>query len=86
MKLANEGLIGAIEGERLRRNMDQKTFCGLLGFTESHYSMLKTGKRRPTLDTLTILMQKLPSVTPAVTAFIVAQGDNHQTEEKESHG
>jgi len=35
--------------------------------------MLKTGNRQPNLNILTLLMQKLPQVTPEVTIFIMRQ-------------
>jgi len=69
-------LITALETERERRGLDHRAFSTLLGIHESYWHRLRTGERAFNLNTLTLVMQNLPGITPEVTAFIVGQGDN----------
>ena len=82
MELKTKKLIRVIEKERKRRRLSQVAFSRLLGISESYYSMLKTGDRKPNLNILTLLMQNLPEVTPEVTIYIMRQGNDGGKEEK----
>jgi len=75
-------LIKVIDNERIRRNLDHRAFSALLGIHESYWHRLRTGERAFTLNVLTILMHKLPRVTPAVTTYILRQGNDGGKEEK----
>jgi len=70
-------LIAALEAERERRGLDHRAFSTLLGIHESYWHRLRTGERAFNLHTLTLIMQNLPDITPAVTEFIVQQGQNN---------
>ena len=56
--------------------MNHRAFGTLLGIHESYWHRLRTGERAFNLNTLTLIMQNLPGITPAVTEFIVSQGNN----------
>ena len=75
METARISLINAVDREREKRQMsDRKFSIQVLGITPAYWCLLKAGNRPPTLNFLTILMQKLPEITSEVTAFIIAQG------------
>jgi len=74
-------LMEAVERERQRLKMSQRAFSQFLGIDPAHWHRIRAGERPLTLYVLTAFMQKLPELTPEVTAFIVAQGDNNQKEE-----
>lgn len=82
MEIETTNLITAVEEERIRRQLSQAAFSKLLGISESYYSMLKSGSRKPNLNILTLFMQKLPEVTPEVTIYIMRQGNDGDKEEK----
>jgi len=75
-------LIATLEAERIRHKLDHRAFSTLLGIHESYWHRLRTGERAFTLNVLTLLMHKLPRVTPAVTIFIMRQGNDGDKEEK----
>ena len=56
--------------------MNHQAFSTLLGIHDSYWHRLRTGERAFNLNTLTLIMQNLPGITPAVTDFIVQQGQN----------
>lgn len=70
-------LIAALETERERRGLNHHAFSTLLGIHDSYWHRLRTGERAFNLNTLTLVMQNLPGVTPEVTDYIVQQGQNH---------
>ena len=77
METATSNLIEAIDRQRIKRQMSLRRFSReVLGISPAYYCLIKQGKRRITLDVLQIIMQKLPEVTPAVTIFIMSQGDD----------
>jgi len=55
-------LIKAVEGEMVKRKLDQRAFCSLLRIHETNWSRVRNGKRTPSLNLLTLLKQKLPEV------------------------
>jgi hypothetical protein len=63
-------LIAALEGERVRRDLDHRGFSTLLGIHESNWHRLRTGERLPTLDTLTIILKKLPELRAVVCSYM----------------
>jgi hypothetical protein len=82
METATISLLQAIDRERTRRQMSNRKFCKqVLGIDHSYLSLLKSGKRRLTPNLAVLFMQKLPELAPAVTAFVVSQGNNNQKEE-----
>ena len=83
METSTLNLINAVDRERERRRMsDRKFSMQVLGISPPYWCLLKAGKRPPTLSFLTILMQKLPEITPEVTNFIMRQGNDGGKEEK----
>jgi hypothetical protein len=77
METATMNLIEAVDRERTKRQMSDRKFSNqVLGISPSYWCLLKAGKRNPSLNLLTILMLKLPEVTPAVGKFVVSQGKN----------
>jgi ribosomal protein S12 len=79
METATDKLIQAIEKLRAKRRMSDKEFSTkVLGISPAYLCLLKAGKRplRPNLAVL--FMQKLPELTPEVTAFILSQGNDHE--------
>ena len=75
METARISLINAVDREREKRRMsDRKFSMQVLDISPAYWCLLKAGKRPPTLNLLTILLQKLPEITQEVTAFIIAQG------------
>jgi len=80
MVLKTDDLLVAIEEERIRLKMDQRAFSSFLGISESYYSMLKSGDRKPSLQILSIFMQKLPRFTPEITVFIKHLRDDGKEE------
>ena len=81
MEIVNDDLIATIDRERIRLNMDQRAFSNFLGISESYYSMLKSGDRKPSLPLLSTLMQKLPQFTPEITVFIKRLGGDGKSKE-----
>ncbi|MBV6343205.1 hypothetical protein [Candidatus Magnetobacterium casense] len=63
-------LIAALEAERVRRELDHRGFSTLLGIHESAWCRIRTGQRAPTLDTLTIILKKLPELKPVVCSYM----------------
>jgi hypothetical protein len=78
MKGTMTELVQAMEEERVRRGLDHRGFSTLLGIHESYWHRLRTGERPFNLNVLTLLMQKLPDITPAVTEYIMRQGNDGQ--------
>lgn len=62
-------LITAMEGERSRRGMDHKAFSTLLGITDSYWCMIRKGKRRPSLELIKTIHEKLPEVSTYADAY-----------------
>ena len=71
-------LIVALEQERVRRGLDHKGFSTLLKISESYWSMIRKGTRTLTPNLAVSFMQQLPEITPAVTTFIMRQGNDGQ--------
>ena len=71
-------LIVALEQERMRRGLDHKGFSTLLKISESYWSMIRKGTRTLTPNLAVSFMQQLPELTPAVTLFIMRQGQDGQ--------
>ena len=74
MQPTTQAIITAVaqkQGDLSDRQFSRTT----LGISPSYYCLLKQGKRRPTLGILTIFMQKFPDLAPAVTEYIMRQGD-----------
>lgn len=82
MRVARTDLINAMEAERTRRNLDHKGFSTLLKISESYWSMIRKGTRTLTPNLAVSFMQNLPEITPAVTIFIMRQGNDGDKEEK----
>ncbi len=80
MKTEARQLINVLEGERIRRQLDHRAFSTLLGIHESYWHRIRTGERPLNLNILTILMQKLPDVTPEVIVYIMRQGNDGEAE------
>ena len=59
---------------------DRQFSITVLGISPPYYCLLKQGKRRLTLDTLTVIMQKFPDLAPTVTEYIMRQGDGDKEE------
>jgi len=74
-------LIQALEKERTQRNLDHRAFSTLLGIHESYWHRIRTEERQLTPNLAVMFMQKLPELGPAVTDFVVSQGNNNQKEE-----
>lgn len=70
-----DNLITALEAERTRRDLDHRGFSTLLGIHESYWHRIRTGERAPNLNILTLVIQKFPDLAPAVTEYIMRQGD-----------
>ena len=69
-------LLEAVDRERMKLQMSDAQFSRrVLGISPSYLCRLKNGERSITLDLLTLFMQKLPVVAPAVMTYIMAQGD-----------
>lgn len=81
METTTNDLLQVLEAERTKLMLNQGEFSNFLGISESYYSMLKTGDRRPTLNFLTLVMQKLPHLTPEVTIFMIRRRNNPGAEE-----
>jgi len=75
-------LIAALEQERTRRGLDHKGFSTLLKISESYWSMIRKGTRTLTPNLAVSFMQTLPEITPAVTIFIMRQGNDGDKEER----
>jgi len=79
METATRNLLQAIDRERVQRRMSTRKFSKyVLGISHSYLSLLRVGKRPLTPNLAVLFMQKLPELTPEVTAFIIAQRDNHE--------
>ena len=79
METSTSNLIDAVDRERVKRALSDRQFSHqILGISPSYWCLLKSGKRPLTLGLLRLFMHRLPDTTPEVTAFIVAQGDNHE--------
>lgn len=77
METAATDLIEAVDRERTKHQMsDRKFSIQVLGISPAYWCRLKSGERAITLNILRLLMQKLPEVTPAVTIFVMRQGNN----------
>jgi hypothetical protein len=82
MEIATEKLLQAMDKERTRRQMSDRKFSkDILGISPAYLSLLKAGKRPLTPNLAVMFMQKLPELAPAVTEFVVSQGNNNQKEE-----
>lgn len=79
-----DDLIMVLEEQRTKRQLDHGQFSDFLGISESYWSMIRAGERKPNLNILSILMQKLPEITPEAIMYIlytIKQGD-HDTIQK----
>lgn len=63
-------LVKAVEGEMVKRKLNQRAFCAFLGIHEALWSMVRNGKRTPSLNLLTLLKQKLPEVSPYIEDYL----------------
>ena len=74
-------LIKAVEGEMVKRKLDQRAFCSFLGVHETNWSRVRNGRRTPSLNLLTLLKQKLPEVGDYVDDYLdhrkLPQRGNH---------
>ena len=73
---ALNGLIRALDDQRIKRQLNHHDFSVFLGISESYWSMIRNGKRNLTPNLAVMFMQKLPELTPAVTTFIMRQGND----------
>lgn len=81
METARDNLLQAIDRERTKRDMsDRKFSMQVLGISPSYLCLLKAGKRQLTPNLAVMFMQKLPELAPAVTTFVVSQGNNQKEE------
>jgi len=81
MKTATDNLLQAVDRERTKRQMSNREFCKqVLGIDHSYLSLLKAGKRPLTPNIAVRFMQNIPELAPAVTDFVVSQGNNNQKE------
>ena len=55
---------------------DRQFSITVLGISPPYYCLLKQGRRRLTLDILAVVMQKFPDLAPAVTEYIMRQGND----------
>jgi len=63
-------LIKAVEGEMVKRKLDQRALCVFLGIHETNWSRVRNGRRTPNLNLLTLLKQKLPEVSPYIEEYL----------------
>lgn len=66
-----DNLIKVLEEQRAKRQLDHRQFSAFLGISESYWSMIRTGERKPNLNVLSIMMQKLPEITPEAIMYIL---------------
>ena len=81
METATKDLIKVIDKERTKRNLSHRQFSLMLGIDPALWHRIRAGERPVSLNTLQIFMHKLPELAPAVTDFVVSQGNNNQKEE-----
>ena len=79
MQLKTNELIKVVEEERTKRKLNQGEFSKMLGISESYYSMVINGKRKPNLFILSVFKQKLPELNAHVDSYInyLTGGDDH---------
>jgi hypothetical protein len=76
MENAATQLLEAVDRERMKLQMSDAQFSRrVLGISPSYLCRLKSGERALTLDMLRVFIQKFPELAPAVTEYIMRQGD-----------
>lgn len=65
-------LIKLVDADRQARGMNHTDYSAYLGISKTYWTRLRNGERKPTINVLKILKEKIPTLKPQIDAYIAS--------------